>query len=177
MTADASHQARKGIVDSVAGKAKEVAGALTGQDDLTEEGQLQQADARARREAQSEEAIADAQGKQAAGQLRQVQDEATAQRRDAYAAAGHQERDIRQTAAAERADAELAARRQEEAGHAAVSAQATEDVRETLAEAHSLRAEAEATERDAQRERDQLAGAAAAEERRAAELRAEATNL
>ena len=41
-------EARKGLFDSIAGKAKEMAGAVTGKDDLVEEGQLQQAEARKR---------------------------------------------------------------------------------------------------------------------------------
>ncbi|MDT4908923.1 MAG: hypothetical protein QOI69_2164, partial [Pseudonocardiales bacterium] len=51
---DTAHEARKGLLDSIAGKAKEVAGALAGNDTLAEEGQLQQADAAARREANSQ---------------------------------------------------------------------------------------------------------------------------
>ena len=35
-------QARKGLIDSVKGKAKEIAGAVTGNDSLTAEGQLEQ---------------------------------------------------------------------------------------------------------------------------------------
>ena len=38
-------QARKGLFDSVKGKAKEVAGAVTGNDSLTAEGQLEQTQA------------------------------------------------------------------------------------------------------------------------------------
>ena len=35
-------EARKGLIDSVKGKAKEIAGAVTGNDSLTAEGQLEQ---------------------------------------------------------------------------------------------------------------------------------------
>ena len=38
-------QARKGLIDSVKGKAKEIAGAVTGNDSLTAEGQLEQTQA------------------------------------------------------------------------------------------------------------------------------------
>ena len=48
MSNDRSAEAREGLLDSVAGKAKEVAGAVTGKDDLVQEGQLQQAGARRR---------------------------------------------------------------------------------------------------------------------------------
>ena len=40
-----ANQARKGLFDSVKGKAKEVAGAVTGNDSLTAEGQLEQTQA------------------------------------------------------------------------------------------------------------------------------------
>jgi uncharacterized protein YjbJ (UPF0337 family) len=53
-------QARKGLIDSVKGRAKEIAGAFTGNDSLTTEGQLEQAQARERKEANSVEAVADA---------------------------------------------------------------------------------------------------------------------
>jgi uncharacterized protein YjbJ (UPF0337 family) len=60
-----SDQARKGLIDSVKGKAKEIVGAVTGNDSLTAEGQLEQTQAKERKEANSVEAIADAEAKQA----------------------------------------------------------------------------------------------------------------
>ncbi|MCW2557899.1 MAG: hypothetical protein JWP55_1863 [Mycobacterium sp.] len=62
---DKADQARNGLIDSVKGKAKEVLGAFTGSDSLTTEGQLEQAQARERKEANSIEAVADAEAKQA----------------------------------------------------------------------------------------------------------------
>src|ERR1044071_6133340 len=62
---DKADQARKGLIDSVKGKAKEVVGAVTGNDSLTTEGQLEQAQAQERKEANSVEAVADAEAKQA----------------------------------------------------------------------------------------------------------------
>ena len=53
-------EARKGLIDSIKGKAKEIAGAVTGNDSLTTEGQLQQAQAQERKEANSVESVADA---------------------------------------------------------------------------------------------------------------------
>jgi uncharacterized protein YjbJ (UPF0337 family) len=43
MSNDKAAEAREGLFDGIAGKATEVAGAVTGKDDLVEEGQLQQA--------------------------------------------------------------------------------------------------------------------------------------
>ena len=58
-------QARKGLVDAVKGKAKEIAGAVTGNDSLTAEGQLEQTQAQERREANAQEAVADAKATEA----------------------------------------------------------------------------------------------------------------
>ena len=57
---DKADQAREGLLDSVKGKAKEIAGAVIGNDSLTAEGQLEQAQARERKEANIAEAVADA---------------------------------------------------------------------------------------------------------------------
>ena len=58
-------EARKGLIDSVKGKAKEIAGAVTRNDSLTSEGQLEQTQAKERKEANSVEAVADAEAAQA----------------------------------------------------------------------------------------------------------------
>ena len=58
-------EARKGLIDSVKGKAKEIAGAVTGNDSLTAEGHLEQTQANERKEANSVEAVADAEAAQA----------------------------------------------------------------------------------------------------------------
>ena len=48
MTDRPADQAKRGLLTSVTGKAKEVAGAVLGNDSLASEGQLQQAEAAAR---------------------------------------------------------------------------------------------------------------------------------
>ncbi|MDF2825858.1 MAG: CsbD-like protein [Mycobacterium sp.] len=50
----------KGVVEDLKGKAKEVAGSVTGRDDLVHEGQAQQDKADAQREAAQKEAEAEA---------------------------------------------------------------------------------------------------------------------
>src|SRR6478752_3671940 len=65
---DKAGQARKGLIDSVKGKAKEVVGAVTRNDSLTAEGQLEQTQAKERKEANSVEAVADAEAAQARAQ-------------------------------------------------------------------------------------------------------------
>jgi uncharacterized protein YjbJ (UPF0337 family) len=52
-------EAAKGAVEGVKGKAKEVAGVVTGRDDIQREGQAQQDKADAQREAAKKEAEAD----------------------------------------------------------------------------------------------------------------------
>ena len=72
---DKSGQARKGLIDSVKGKAKEVVGAITGNDSLTAEGQLEQTQARDRMDANSVDAIADAEAEQARAQALKAREE------------------------------------------------------------------------------------------------------
>jgi uncharacterized protein YjbJ (UPF0337 family) len=62
---DTAGQARKGLIDSVKGKVKEIVGAVTGNDSLTAEGQLEQRQAQERKDANSVEAVADAEAEQA----------------------------------------------------------------------------------------------------------------
>ena len=53
------------MIDSVKGRAKEIAGAVTVNDSLTSEGQLEQTQAKERKEANNVEAVADAEAAQA----------------------------------------------------------------------------------------------------------------
>ncbi len=59
MSNDKSAEAREGLIDGIAGKAKEVAGAVTGRDDLQREGQAQQDKADSQRDAAKKEAEAE----------------------------------------------------------------------------------------------------------------------
>ena len=69
MTKDTASEARKGLVDSIAGKAKEVAGAVLGRDDLVTEGRAQHDSAQAERDAAVKEEAAHAEAKQAAERI------------------------------------------------------------------------------------------------------------
>ena len=73
-------EARKGLSDSVKGKAKEIVGAVTGNDSLTTEGQLEQTQAKERKEANSVEAVADAEAAQAHAEATEARAEAAQQR-------------------------------------------------------------------------------------------------
>ena len=77
---DKADLARKGLIDSIKGKAKEVAGAVLGNDSLTAEGQLEQTQAQERKEANSVEAVADAEAAQARGDIADATQEGAAER-------------------------------------------------------------------------------------------------
>ena len=94
MSNDKAAQAREGLMDNLAGKAKEVAGAVSGKDDLVEEGQLQQAEARRRKAALADEAIADAKREEATQEMRESNREAAEQKGDAQARAQREESGI-----------------------------------------------------------------------------------
>jgi uncharacterized protein YjbJ (UPF0337 family) len=72
--------ARKGLTDTVKGRAKEIAGALTHNDSLTAEGQLEQTQAKERKEANSVEAVADAEAQQAHAEATEARAEGVQQR-------------------------------------------------------------------------------------------------
>src|SRR5215204_6475499 len=77
---DKADEARKGLIDSVKGKAKEIAGAVVGNDSLTAEGQLEQMEARQRKEASVVEAVADAEAEEARAEATEARLEGAEQR-------------------------------------------------------------------------------------------------
>jgi uncharacterized protein YjbJ (UPF0337 family) len=174
MSDDKAAEARKGLLDSVVGKAKEVAGAVTGKDELTEEGQLQQASAQARKDADSREAVADASARQSAKELCEGTQDAAHAKRAAYQEAGRQEQAVVQADAMEGAAADAQAAQQEQAGRHQAEEHAAAVARESANDAVELEVQAAMTERDAEREHDRLETEAADAERQATRLRAEA---
>jgi uncharacterized protein YjbJ (UPF0337 family) len=110
-------EARKGLIDSVKGKAKEVAGAVLGNDSLTTEGHLERTQAKERKEANREEAVADAEAAQARAVATEAKTEADARRREvssesaAAKAAVHADQ-VTDEAAAVRTGERVAARQQ-----------------------------------------------------------------
>lgn len=169
---DKAQEARQGLLDSVAGKAKEVAGALTGKDDLAQEGQLQQADAQTRKQANSREAVADAARGEAVDELHEEQQQAIDQRREAYAEAGRRQQAVAQDADSEKAAAEADARVHEQLDRARAAEHADDVAREGVVESRQLRDAAAADEAVAAANSRRLEAEAADDERRAAELRA-----
>ena len=173
----------------MAGKAKEVVGALSGNDELATEGQLQQAGAQARKDPNSREAVANASAGQTIDELRERTDDLTEVKLQAHAAAGQREQAIVDAGAAAKADAETQAQRQEQAGRRRAEDAADALIRASTADAARFDAEALSVERSAaQRHHDHEARTADAEqraaqlrtaadaERRAAQLRTEASS-
>jgi uncharacterized protein YjbJ (UPF0337 family) len=99
-------EARKGLMDSVKGKVKEIAGAVTGNDSLTAEGQLEQTQARERKEANSVEAVADAEATQAHAEASQARVEGAQERIAVEAQAAAVDGSVRNQQAAEKLAAE-----------------------------------------------------------------------
>ena len=117
---DKADQARKGLIDSVKGKAKEVVGAMTGNDSLTAEGQLEQTQAQERKDANSVEAVADAEAEQARAEAADARAAAAQERTAVNAKTAAVENSVRaqqdaQKRAAEQAGARDAAREQTQA--------------------------------------------------------------
>jgi uncharacterized protein YjbJ (UPF0337 family) len=122
-------EARKGLIDSIKGKAKEIAGAVTGNDSLTAEGQLEQAEARARREANTIEAVADAEAESATGLLSSARHQAAGARGVVHSG----------TEAAEQAAQNEQAAQVQQAAQAARHSAAEEQVRASVAEQREQR--------------------------------------
>ena len=111
MTDDNAAQTRKSFVHSVKGKAKEVAGAVTGNDSLTAQGQLEQTEAKERREASRVDAEADAEAAEARDMAAEAQREGAQERRAAELRAAEDKTSVRAQEAAQQTAAEQAGRR------------------------------------------------------------------
>ena len=102
-------EARKGLIDSIKGKAKEIAGAVTGNDSLTTEGQLEQTQAKERKEANSVEAVADAEAEQAHAEATEARVEGAKERIAVNAQTAAVENTVRTQQAAQKRAAEQVA--------------------------------------------------------------------
>ncbi|WP_118913921.1 hypothetical protein [Mycobacterium shigaense] len=81
-----SGQARRGLIDSIKGKAKEVSGAITGNDSLTAEAQLEQEQAQERKEANAIEVLADAEAREARAEEAETKVDAAAKQQSSVQA-------------------------------------------------------------------------------------------
>jgi uncharacterized protein YjbJ (UPF0337 family) len=91
---DTSDRTRNRMANTVVGKAKEFAGAVSGNDELTEEGRLRQEEARAQRDSTSREARADAREAQADRERDEALDNAHREKRQAEEEAARDKLDI-----------------------------------------------------------------------------------
>ena len=108
---DKADEARKGLIDSVKGKAKELVGAVTGNNSLTAEGQLEQTQAQQRKEANALEAVADAEAAQAQAEAMEAKVEGAEGRIAVDAQTAAVENSVRTQQAAQQRAAEQAGRR------------------------------------------------------------------
>jgi uncharacterized protein YjbJ (UPF0337 family) len=173
MTNDTAGNARRGLAQSVKGKAKEVAGALTGNDSLATEGQLEQREAAAERDGTAHQAIADAEGAEARQTItheRSAADEERAQvsaRTDAVDARAAREADDQrrvaeveatrqqrtdERAASERARAQIQVAAREAAER---TARADQDAQQALIRHAAAERDVEESEADADRARQE----------------------
>jgi uncharacterized protein YjbJ (UPF0337 family) len=136
-------EARKGLIDSVKGRAKEIVGALTGNDSLTAEGQLEQTQANERKEANSVEAVADAETAQARTEAAEARVEGAQERSALNAQTAAVETSVRNDQAAQK-------RAAEQIGHQDLAREKTRAELDALAKVRKANA----------RERDEIDSAA-----------------
>jgi uncharacterized protein YjbJ (UPF0337 family) len=170
-------EARQGLKDAITGKAKELAGAVTGSDSLTAEGQLQQTEATARREATARDSLADAQTHEADEEFATERNEAESERDEARQQASQLASKVQQERAEEKSQAEKNADRMQVAGEAVAEAETRSEIHETTAATRSELTDAAREEAAAKQEHDRALAAAAAEDQAAAEVRAQAERI
>lgn len=170
-------EARKGLIDSVKGKAKEVVGAVTGNESLTAEGQLEQTQAHDRKEANAIEADAEAQAKQAQDQAAEVRAAGADQRLAADAQAVAAEDSIENQQATQKRAAEQAAQRRAVAETTQAEIAAQREAQQARAEEREEIRDATEEVVDALAEHQTSVQVADNEESEAARLRRHAENV
>ncbi|CQD16669.1 CsbD family protein [Mycobacterium europaeum] len=170
-------EARRGLIDSVKGKAKEVFGAVTGNESLTAEGQLEQTQAHERKEANAMEAVAEAQAKQARNDAAEARVEGARQRIAANAQAVSTEESIEAREAAQKRAAEQTARQRETAAKTQAELDAQREVQRAKADERAEIRDASEEIVDAVAEHQTSVQVARYEESEADRLRREAQNV
>jgi uncharacterized protein YjbJ (UPF0337 family) len=170
-------EARRGLIDSIKGKAKEVAGAVTGNESLTAEGQLEQTQAHHRKEANAAEAVAEAQAKQAQEDAAEARVEGAQQRLSANAQAVAAEDSIQAQAAAQKRAADRSAHQQVTAAKTQAEVDADRDIQLAKAEERADIREASEEIVDAVAEHQTSVQVARNEESEADRLRRQAQNV
>lgn len=153
MSGDDARSARQNLLDTAVGKAKEVTGALLGNDSLTREGKLRQAEARANDEADTTDAVAEVRGERAAEEITDAQRRARDQRQAAAQRSGEAEQAAEAERRREHERAEQVADSQERSGAAAVAQQARTRIDAANTDARTEESAAGRQETDAARQR------------------------
>ena len=174
-TSDKAAEVRKGLVGSIAGKAKEVVGAVTRNDDLVEGGQLEQAEAHKRKVALAEDAVAEAKLTETAQDLRETIRETGEQRHTARARADREQSLAEQQRASEHAAATRDAERLEALGRENAEHEAEQLAESRLGEAEALAADAVAIEQQSAADKARLEREAVTAEQQAERLRTQTT--
>lgn len=170
-------EARRGLIDSVKGKAKEVFGAVTGNESLTAEGQLEQTQAHERKEANATEAVAEAQARQARDDAAEAKVQGAQQRIAANAQAVAAEESIEAQEAAQKRAAEQAARQRATAAATQAEVNAQQEVQRAKADERAEIREASEDIVDAVAEHQTSVQVARNEESEADRLRRQAQNV
>ncbi len=177
MAESTSNQARDELMSLVKGKAKEAAGAVTGNDSLAAEGQLQQAEARARKEASAQDAVANAEQATAQQQLAEQRQAAATARQAADVQAGIAKAEAEQDAAAHADAADAAAGRVKQAAHIVAEQQTVGRISDARDDAARAAQETHHKEEKARRDYDAAQASAGAAERAAERAREAAHRL
>jgi uncharacterized protein YjbJ (UPF0337 family) len=170
-------EARRGLIDSVKGKAKEVVGAVTGNESLTAEGQLEQTQAHERKEANTTEAVAEAQAKQAQDEAAEAKVQGAQERVAANAQTVAAEESIEAREAAQKRAAEQAARQRATAEKTQAELDAQRETQRAKAEERAEIREASEDIIDAVAEHQTSVQVARNEESQADRLRRKAQNV
>ncbi len=131
---DNAAQTRKSYLESIKGKAKEVAGAVTGNDSLTAEGQLEQTQARERRQASSDAAEADAKATEAHVHATEAELEGAKERLATEVRTAGAEGDVRSRQAADKAAAEVSGHHEAERAQTQFEAEVQREAERAKAE-------------------------------------------
>ncbi|MDT5211677.1 MAG: hypothetical protein QOF67_4092 [Mycobacterium sp.] len=169
--------ARKGLIESIKGRAKEVFGTMTKNESLIAEGQFEQAKAKDRKEASTAEALADAEVEEARVELTNAKlDSVDARNRvDARIAATKNVAETEQ--AAQKRAADQAAQRAAARESAQAQADAQRELQEAVAEQRAQVRAADEEVRDALDGHQAAVADAAKARAKADDLRAQAEDL
>jgi uncharacterized protein YjbJ (UPF0337 family) len=169
--------ARKGLIDSIKGRAKEVVGAMTKNESLTAEGQFEQAQAKDLKEASTAEAVADAEAKAARVEVTNAKLDSVDARNQVDARIAATKNVAETDQAAQKRAADQAAQRVAAEESVQAQADAQREVQQAVAEQRAQVRAADEEVRDALDEHQTAVADAAKARATADDLRAQAEDL